>query len=93
MLNEKYIPTYNIAWQIAPSNDYVYILDIRSEEFYKFDGSAMVIWNTIIETGMKKDCIDNLCKIYSISSDEATDDVEDFLCQLIDLGFIRKEES
>lgn len=83
--------SFNVAWQIAPSREYVYVQNIRTGEFFKFSDSAMEIWCELYESGCIENCVSRVSELYLVSEDEALRDVKDFIFELVNAGMVEKE--
>ncbi len=98
MLNKTDVPnnfvyriSYNVAWQIAPSREYVYVQNIRTGEFFKLCDSAMEIWCELYESGTIENCVSRVSKLYHVDEEEALRDIKDFISELINAGMLEKE--
>lgn len=77
-----------VAWQVEHTNQYVYVMDLNSQQVYKFNDIAGDIWKMISEQISLYNIYKEICSIYDVTFNEVQEDVDNFIIQLLDCNLI-----
>lgn len=87
--NDRFQTTYNIAWQKNMIDGSIYILDYSANEFTLYNDVAKEIWNCIIQGLTVKEITEFIMENYEgATSKEVRNDVEDFIVENMNKGFL-----
>lgn len=86
----KFSPS--IAWQIEQSEQVVYILNKKNNNFLYFTGVSKDIWMNINTKKTVGDIVNLISKIYKVEKEIVEKDVNEFLLDLYSEGVILIDE-
>lgn len=81
MINDNIIYTLpiHIAWQIERSDGFVYIYNIKENQFYYFDNVSKDIWIQIRENKSVGEIIKSLANKYQVEYEAIEEDINEFI--------------
>ena len=88
----SYRLTKNIAWQIQPTIELVYILNIKTNEFIYFDGVSKDIWLLLANRYHTDYIADKISNDYNVDRSLVYNDIHDFYNQLLKKGVIMQND-
>ena len=80
--------SHTVAWQVEQTNQYVYVMELNSQQAYKFDDVAGDIWKMISERISLYNIYKEICSIYDVTFNEVQEDLDNFIIQLLDCNLI-----
>lgn len=88
----KYIFTKNIAWQLEPTNEFIYCLEYKSNEYTIYENVAKDIWMCINKSYDIDKIIDIISQNYNVDKIIVREDTNNFLDELVSKEIIRIDE-
>lgn len=87
-MDKRYSFAPCVAWQIEPTEDFVYVLNNHKKEFLHFYDVSKEIWMLLSEGKTVREIINRLSESYQVSKDDVEEDVIQFLNTLVEEGVI-----
>lgn len=75
-----------VAWQQVDGE--TILLDLAASTYLGINQSGSVLWPALVEGSTHHDLVTRLCEAYDVTEDEATVDVDAFLCTCQERGFL-----
>ncbi len=70
------------------SADDIMVLNLETEQYYRFAGPAQQMWLQLAEHGSANRTVEALARLYEADTDLLTSDVTSFCQQLLSLGLL-----
>lgn len=70
--------------------DEVVILDVSSSTYFSLNGSGKLLWQRLDEGSTLQDLVRVLAEAYSLTSEQAESDTQDFVSALLDAGLVKR---
>lgn len=80
----------SISWQ--KYDDTVYIMDESTETIHKLEKAGAVLWDIILQKSDVDEIIEDLFRIYDVTKDELTSQINAFLDELNRLNIVEVSE-
>lgn len=78
----------NISWQIY--DDSVYIYDERNEFVSKLEDAGLLFWNCLDNSENYDEILAEIAVFYNKNTDDIKDLLEEFVDELVEVGFIER---
>ena len=90
MKETNYEYAMNIAWQIEPVENFVYIYNFLNNNFLLLESVSKYIWECIPTDVCASNIAQNISAKYNIDFETAVNDVKNFLETLFEHGVVKK---
>ncbi|MBS5824330.1 MAG: PqqD family protein [Clostridium argentinense] len=82
----------SIAWQIEPSQDFIYVLNNKNRKLYWFKDISKDIWLQIGQHKSFNNILETLMEEYQVDYETLYNDVKDYIYELQEEGLVIHNE-
>ncbi|MCL1935465.1 MAG: PqqD family protein [Defluviitaleaceae bacterium] len=93
MIKNTFEITNNVAWQLEPIENFIYIYNIKDNYYIYLEDTAKEIWHLICDKNTTEEIAKKISEKYQVEFIEVLEDTKETIQDLIDRGVINLENN